>query len=530
MFVFGVYDLENGELNISENGAKHVCKNEVDAWILNVSTDSMCQNIVDCFLDKRPVIIDEMYLAFVYNRNCKKLEIFADITTSPYNLYYTEKSGKIYFSTSLKILLYESRIERSLDFESAKSFLSNGYVVGETTLIKKVKKLTFGNKLDLSIGNAVQVKSLFTSKHQSSSINFEGQLLDSMQKSIIGMLQEGETVALPLSNGYDSNLILDTVLKNTDKKIIAFTVGGKYGSNEISAVKDNLSGTDVKLCTELIDESYFEYFSDIIWRLEGSVYESGVFLQYALAKTVKQQGVKILICGEGSDEVQNKYYAESMNRVLVNNSPRDKRYFTYSDPFVGTNLMIMKKSSVMLNSFGITGRYPFKSASVASAAMSVSKKNGTEKKYYKKLCGNLFDEKITKNLKTKGGTTGVRTVVDSYTLEQLQKFIQGNELISEIKKAKNDIVKDSYTKKLRKEQGVKRILKEIRDEGLIRGMRQILNNRKYAPLASLFKQVYLVIFNELFIKNDCYDSFSSEEAPVSTRELLFGKVTQHETV
>lgn len=523
MDIFGVYNLTTGECQIEGVRAKHLRQECWDVWALCATDGPVCEGILQRFTENKQVCLEEMFLAVVYDRDRSIVTIVADETTSPWNFYYVQNEDKVFFSTSLKDVLLRSKIQRVLDIHSAKAFLANGYIVGETTLIENVKKLSFGHEIVLKKGEVVQVEYAQPTREKISPKAAKTLLLPTIQKSIEKSMEQTGDVFVPVSNGYDSNLILHTVLGCTDRKVQAYTVGSKNGSNETAAVKENVKNLNVDLYIEQIDETYFEHFADIVWRLDGSVYESGVFLQYALAKAVGAAGAKYLLCGEGSDEVQNQRYAQSRDRVCCGKNLRDKKYFTYSDPFVGTNMMIMKKSAIMLNSFGVVGRYPFKSASVVSVAAANARANGTEKKLYKRQCQKLFPPSVAANVQTRGGTTGVKTVLDAGMLQKLKETMHDHELISKIRNAENTIVTDAYTKKLRREQGLKRIVAEISGNGLAKGTRNILRNRKDSYLGKLFKEAYLVLFDKLFISGEYDHAFGMQSVPVVTSDLIFVK-------
>ncbi len=525
MIVFGVYDLTNGECFVQSEGIRKKQIGELDLWVLNTPPKDISNVIGEQILNNQPLNIDDMYLALVYDHREKSLFISSDITTSPLNFYYTQKEQKIYFSTSLKYVVKESKIERVLNLDAAKAFLVNGYIVGKETLIQNVYKLEFANDLKLEIGKCT----LVPKKHQPQPEKRPGKarkkLIPTIQESILKNAGLESDVFMPLSNGYDSNLILNTVLTNNATRVHAITVGGRNGSDETEAVKQNVENIQaLELHTVMIDETYFEFLPDIVWRLDGCVYESGVFLQYALAKKAKEIGATYLLCGEGSDEVQNKYYRGSIRRVFAGEASPDKKYFTYSDPFIGTNLMIMKKSAVMLNSFGIEGRYPFKGTAFSEVAMACSKYNGTGKKLYKKMCNRLFPKEITERIKTRGGTTGVRATISDRAYHRLEALMSQSELLKEVHNSGAGIITDSWTRKRRREQGVQRLLSEIRDEGFAKGMKRIKTNRQGKRYVKVFKEAYLLAFVELFMSGKYDNLFENEGIGIKTSELLFGEV------
>ena len=461
-----------------------------------------------------------MFLAVINDRSAKTLNIVADITSSPLNMYYTVCNGMLYYGTSLRDVLIDSSVERSIDVFAAKAFLANGYVFGEHTLITGINKPKFAHRLEASQEGVKQIQYQY-SLNKTDTFLAKEELIPAIIDSVHDCVDDNENVYMPLSGGFDSNLILDTVRKHTSRYINTITVGGNVGKNEISAVKQNTAGIEGVTTHEVVlDESYFDRFTDIIWRLDGCVFESGVFLQYALAKKAASIGAKNLICGESSDEVQNKYYEESLTRVLSGDARNEEKYFTYSDPFVGTNMLILKKSSVMLNSFGIEGRYPFKNKKFVEAAVSVAKLNGTDKRYYKRQCREHIGPDTVSSLQTSPGTTSMKMLVEDESFLELNQQTEKYPIIQDVLNAQIFISQNERTAQLRKQQKIQRAVSEIMTYGPINGLKKIKQSMSSEPLKKSMKLLYLVIFHELFISSK-YDSYFSEDgAPIATKDLL----------
>ncbi len=81
------------------------------------------------------------YIAAFFRKSDGSLHVFHDRATSPVALYFTEKDGAVYLSTSLKTLLAASKIDRKLNESVIEDFLVNGYLYGGDTLIKGVHKI-----------------------------------------------------------------------------------------------------------------------------------------------------------------------------------------------------------------------------------------------------------------------------------------------------------------------------------------------------------------------------------------------------
>ncbi|MBR5527382.1 MAG: hypothetical protein IKV97_00145 [Clostridia bacterium] len=467
-------------------------------------------------------MINDMYMAVIFDRRDSSLHIFADITTSALNMYYAVKDNTLYYSTSLKKLLIDCGIKRSMNLRAAKAFLANGYVFGSETLINNIHKLKFGCEITVENEKVLQKEYTYTIEKLPANYGKKN-LMPSIEQSVRECIDENaETeIFMPLSGGFDSNMILNTIKKSDDRTVNAITVGGKAGKNEVDAVRQNVSHmSGVVLNETFVDTSFYNCFADIVWRLEGFVFESGVFLQYALAKSARENGAEYLICGEGSDETQSVYYYESLKRVLGGEAKENEKFFIYSDPFIGTNMLILKKSSLMLNSFGIAGKYPFKNKRVAQAAVSVSKLNGTGKKYYKNQCKKEFLPQIVRNLKTTGGTTGNAAAVSPEQISELSSVLTGNPLLSAIAEYDYPIHTCGRSKNLRRKQYFERGIDEIKNYGLIKGLKKTIGLGKKQNAASLLKKAYLVIFDELFISGKYDASFTGESSPVDTQQII----------
>lgn len=526
MHISGIYSLQNKTNTFLPCAAQHYADEEMELYVVN--------GVNDCFAAPFAMLykewgiacvneVDEMFLAVVSDFRDSSIHIFADITTSALNVYYTVKDDKFYYSTSLKTLLKESGTPRNMNLRAAKAFLANGYVFGRETLVENVFKMQFGCEITAENGAVVQ-KHCPYKFHKVPCSEGKKALLPTIQKSVANCLDPHAGIFMPLSGGFDSNMILNAVRQITDQTVHAFTVGGKEeGKNEISAVKQNISHVqNVQLHESFVDTSFYSSLADIVWRLDGFVFESGVFLQYALARSAKENGAAYLICGEGSDETQSIYYWESLHRATNGEIQPNEKLYIYSDPFVGTNMLILKKSSLMLNSFGIVGKYPFKHKRVSEVAVSVAKLNGTGKKYYKKQCKKAFLPEITENLKTTGGTTGNASAVNASQMQNIERFLSGNALIAQIEGYEHLIRTTQRTQMLRRKQYLERGWQEIKDSGLVAGMKKARSIGRKQEGAKLLKQAYLAIFYELFITGKYDEYFSCEAAPVKTEQIIKG--------
>lgn len=523
MILSGAYDTVKKSLSVTDCECLHTENDELSVYVLTDSTDDISGLILSEYSRLGAgcaSVIPETFIAVIYDKKQQTLFAFSDITTSPLDLYYTVNDSKLYFSTSLKKLLKSSGCERKLSISSAKEFLTNGFVFGAPTLIENVYKIASGYMLVACADDISQINYEYKTPEYKGS-DAEEELLPVMRENVKKLIDEDGDIFIPLSSGFDSNLVLDTVLACVDKEINAFTVGGKTGRSEIETVKENVADIkQVKLHTVTVDETYFDKFSDIVWRLDGCVFEVGVFLQYALASALSESGAKNLICGEYADQILSCFYNDSLKRATGGKVKKNEKFFMYADPYVTGNMIILKKSAKMLDSFGITGRYPFARNNIAPVAGKIRNKNGTSKKLYKEKCREVFRPNIVKNLQKIGGSTSNQAILSQEGYEKLREILNSNQLLKKINSEGGETVVSARSYKLRLRQAFEWLYGDIKECGVAGGLKKTKSTLQSKGMSKELKELYLLIFNELFIGDSFDKAADSESAVYTTSEIL----------
>lgn len=519
----GVYDThkKNNKIDVSN------CQTyENKDMAIYVVTDSM-SDITKIIAEKYPLDgascagkIQALFIAMIEDKHSGKISIFNDLTSSMLNMYFTLRDNQVFYSTSLKWVLSNSKCSRELNEIAAAKFIKNGCIQNEETLVKNVFKLKENCELIID-GSNIEQRNYGYSFDEVDRNTAKKQLISTLQKNIVECIDDNEDAVIPLSNGFDSNLIMHTLLQR-QKNIKAFTIGGKTGRNEIEAVRNNVEGIkQVELNTVLVDNIFLENLTDIVWRLEGALFERGIILQYALAKTLKEAGADSLICGEYADQILSCKYVESI---------QDKK--VEENPYTIGNLIILKKSGIMLNSFGIIGRYPFTRQNIIPLSLALRKDNGTDKVFYKKECKKIFTPKIAKSVKKVGGSTYNSAILSENNYTELKNIADNSELIKQIEylaleeetqseKDEKSMNRRDVISYLLRNYGFTTLLKKVTVRAVAKIKRNDStervesNERKYNEVLA---KIYLLAFNELFIKSK--EINVCEEVPVSLTELL----------
>ncbi|MBP3890767.1 MAG: hypothetical protein J6D29_01200 [Solobacterium sp.] len=511
MYITGIY-------HIKEKKNEFLCKGvsiyEDDALCLAAycPTDAeFSQKFASCYVEQGDIYnaFDGMFEVAYVDKKTNTFHIFADITSFNMDMYYTVYKNCLYYSNDLKEVLRLSGRKREFHYEVAHAFLQNGFLLGEETLVKDVYKIKIGHELLVEDGKVEQRRYPIQFKEVSIE-DAKETLISTIQDCILAYRKEEGKLCIPLSRGFDSNMVLHTLRKQDTRIIEAFTVGGKRGNNEISSVEQIVAHTkDVNLHSVTIGSDYAEVLPDIVWRLNGCVYESGIFLDYALSNMAHNFGAKYLITGAGSDETQFIHYLDNLNAIATGIKNTNTQMYYHSDPYAFANKVYLKKNSVLLNSFGVDGMYPFKNRKFVEVAHTLENIQKTHKTYYKEEMKKQLPPEVYEVLKTQGGTTTVGAIYTGDDLLRIKEKLEKTEFLKTLKQHETTMHMPKETYRIYMEDRLKYMVNRY-------VLRRTVEKDSDAPL----RQLYLYVFYQLFVSGKYDDLFEQEGITIKTSDLL----------
>jgi len=224
-------------------------------------------------------IDSEMYAIIIYDKQKNNWIITRDqLGVKP--LYYTKVDNKTYFSSEAKQLLQINHVNKINIFPPGYLF-TNGIFINYQTL---------NDHPTLQPTNSVIQ-----------------QIRDFLDEAVKKRIPADEKIGILLSGGLDSTAILITALKFS-KNIISFIVGTKDSVDRKFAVKicDEL-GVEYEIIDpqKLTIENIQEIINTVETNEKNTVRHSWV--SYLACKQIQKHNLKILLCGEGADELFGGY-------------------------------------------------------------------------------------------------------------------------------------------------------------------------------------------------------------------------------
>lgn len=342
------------------------------------------------------------FLLIVYDKLCKSVSIRQHYFGAPVSLYFTAGENCLHLGSSLAAVSKASALSAELNTGMLPHFFYNGFLPGRHTLIKGVSKLPSGHYMQMDRHGIRAGRTAYDFRSDprvSDEALYERAIPESIRSAA---LFSEEPFDLALSAGFDSNCILyfiDKLFPGAPKR--AFSVGGITGVDETDAARAIAAAySDTDFYSAMVTPETLDKLDEIVFRLEGAVYERGIFLQYELAKLLSEHGCRRLLCGECADQVFHRdSYRLSDPGVFL---------YGYADtPYEMASSVVLKKSALMLRSFGIEGCYPFLDTEVLKVGFRTRELNGKDKRFHKDMCLRLLPDSIGKALSKTGGSTSL---------------------------------------------------------------------------------------------------------------------------
>jgi len=241
-------------------------------------------------------------------------------------LYYYTGTKFTAFSSEVKAFFELSNFNKEIDEEMFSIWMGFPYLPDNTkTILKKVFKVPPGSYLKIKGGQHDVVQYWSVPEPQDnlrddSARKLEALLTDSVHRRLIADVPVG----ILLSGGLDSSLIAALATKGSAKKLntinISFPGSGIDESEYAEQVASHLhtNHTTLRLKT---DDIYSEFKKKIDIYDDLSTTDSGLFSTYLLAKSIRQQGIRVALVGEGADEIFGGYSWFSFAQFPFNIAP-----------------------------------------------------------------------------------------------------------------------------------------------------------------------------------------------------------------
>lgn len=227
-------------------------------------------------------------------------------------LYYWYKSPHLLFASELKALLVNPLIARQLNPDAVANYLVFEATDSHATLVEDVRKLPPGCMLSLQGNGVLQISRYWdpATHFVSREPNYEAETREVsalFHKSVFKRMMADVPVGVSLSGGVDSTAITAIAAEHAGYEVYSFSlVYAPESDNSPDPVFAREAaaqyGTKHHEVRVSIDD-FKEHLDRLVIQLDDLIGALNSFANYMIAKAAHECGLKVLLVGEGSDEI-----------------------------------------------------------------------------------------------------------------------------------------------------------------------------------------------------------------------------------
>ena len=262
--------------------------------------------------------IDGMFAVCIYDLR-ENLIYFARDIFGEKPLLYSFTDNNFIFSSEFKPILFSQKnikydINKMLNFLNDSSY---GLDNNRETVFSEISQLLPGefgildvNKFKISIQNYFSIENIKSSDREKIS-EYKKKIQETFDKSLEHRLRGDVKKGIFFSGGLDSSINLFTILNKFQKYKNITILSGMFGSeqnkddnfiNEIN--KDHK--LNIKICN-INDKNIENELKDLAWYTELPVGSLSQYAQWKMFEFAQQNKIKIIIDGQGADEIFGGY-------------------------------------------------------------------------------------------------------------------------------------------------------------------------------------------------------------------------------
>lgn len=261
-----------------------------------------------------------MYAFAIWDKS--KNELFAArdrLGIKPF--YFLHENNDFYFASEIKSLLASQAASKGVDHSLIDAYMSFGYIPGEDTLHRGVKRLLPGHFLRFD-GRQLTIKKYwdldFSNQAEQNLAFHTGELDRLLRESIDLHLRSDVPLGVFLSGGLDSSAVVALLAPGASSGLKTFSVAYDFGPeyNETPYAREVAArfGTDHH---ELFvsPREFLDFIPQYCWHMDEPVTEAAAISLFQVSRLAREH-VVVCLSGEGSDELFAGYDFYRYNLAL----------------------------------------------------------------------------------------------------------------------------------------------------------------------------------------------------------------------
>jgi len=297
----------NGEIfNYQE--IRHALQSRGHAFRTGTDTEVILASYLEWGLDcvQR---FNGMWAFALYDPSARRLVLSRDrFGEKP--LHYRLCDGKLIFASEIKAILAHP-VRRRARTEVVSDYLYKAEANGRLeSFFEDILMLPPAHNavLDLST-RKMQLQRYYEPHRDSRRVSAE-EFRATLQKSVERRLIADVPISISLSSGTDSTSVAALTAQLTDTRIKAFSTTSEHGVGDETALLSHFLEKYPRFELEksnLSEASFCEHYRQLIWHMDEPFARQSAYVRWEIAYLTHQHQRKVLLNGEGADEVLGGY-------------------------------------------------------------------------------------------------------------------------------------------------------------------------------------------------------------------------------
>jgi len=257
-------------------------------------------------------LLEGMYSFCIYNSHSQELFLVRD----PFGikpLFYKINNNNFFISSEKKVFL-ENNLQGKLNYSSLANYLHHGvYQDSNKTFFSSIKSLLPGHYIKLKKNVIVRKKWHSINPSNNHKISFNDAKVETkrlIKKSIDLCRRSDRDIAVAASGGLDSTVLVKILEQSTVqdnlKYSLHYTCNDKH--DEFQFAKSLIKHSKLKLVKSIFKKTdFYRYLKKSILSLSEPIGGLNCLSAYKAYELLKNKGVRVLIDGNGSDEIFGGY-------------------------------------------------------------------------------------------------------------------------------------------------------------------------------------------------------------------------------
>ena len=259
----------------------------------------------------------------LWDERLQKLLLFRDrLGICP--IYYSILDGStLIFASEIKALFGHGRLKPEIDPDGIGQIFTYWVCIPPATAFKNVNELPPGCLLEAD-GNGIQIRPYWQIKfpdageHEEHPVEwYSSQIRELLYDASQLRLRADVPVAAYLSGGIDSSIVSHIIRSNFNNDLKTFSVGFTEDAFDERTYQRIMAGyiNSEHRFFEVDNESIAQNFSRVIWHSEKPMTRTAPVPLFSLSKMVHDSGLKVVLTGEGADEIFGGYNIFKENKI-----------------------------------------------------------------------------------------------------------------------------------------------------------------------------------------------------------------------